>query len=301
MKRIQYYALSLLIRFGVFMSTVLPERTVTAFSTGLSRLCFPFFRRYCKRASDNLSIAFGPALDREKLHRIRKVLATNMGLNLAEVVCSATDKKERILDRITLHGTENLNRALAGGKGVIAFSAHMGNFMLLGAKMIEQGYPFTVLVKESKHQTVAYALRRLQQKQGGRYIYIKPWRPALLQLLGCLKRNEIVCLIADENKRRSGITVDFLGHSAPTAIGPAVLTLRTGAPLLPVFILRNGDSRHDIYIEPHLELNLNGNANENIRTITAAYTKVIEHYVRRYPEQWFWINNRWKKEKPKRS
>jgi KDO2-lipid IV(A) lauroyltransferase len=301
MKSIQYYVLSLLIRFGLFMSTVLPERTVTVFCTSIARLCFPFFPRYRKRISDNLRIAFGPSLERKQLHIIRKTVASNIGLNLAEVVCSATDKKKHILDRVTLHGAENLDSALAGGKGIIAFSAHMGNFMLLGAKMLEQGYPFTVLVKESKHQTVAYALRRLQQKQGGRYIYIKPWRPALLQLLGCLKRNEIVCLIADENKRRSGITVDFLGHPAPTAIGPAVLTLRTGAPLLPVFILRDGDSRQNIYIEPHLELNLKGNSNENIRTITAAYTKVIEHYVRRYPEQWFWINNRWKKEKPKRA
>ncbi len=297
MKRTQYYILGLLVHAGLFTSTALPERVFTSFCTGLSRFCFLFFRRYRKRIAGNLRMAFGPAGDRKQLSGIRKAVATNIGLNVAETICSATGNKDRVLSRITLHGAENIDRALAGGRGVIAVSAHMGNFMLMSAKMIQLGYSFTMLVKESRHTFLADAIRVVQQKQGGSFIYLKPWRQALQQILGCLKRNEIVCLLADENKRRSGTVVDFFNHPAPTAIGPAVLSLRSGAALLPVFIVRDGNGMQHIYAEPHLEPDLDGTRDQKTHAITDAYTRVIEKYVRDYPEQWFWFNNRWKKAK----
>jgi KDO2-lipid IV(A) lauroyltransferase len=117
--------------------------------------------------------------------------------------------------------------------------------------------------------------------------------------MSSLRNNEIVCLLADENKKDSETVVEFFGHPAPTAIGPAVLSLRTGALIVPIFIVRHADLTHTIFIEPHLTPVLTGNISEDIFTITTAYTKVIEHYVRKYPDQWFWVNRRWKKGKMK--
>jgi len=135
----------------------------------------------------------------------------------------------------------------------------------------------------------------LQDKQGGRFIYIKPWNEALRKILACLRRNEIICLVADEKKRRSKVDVDFFGQSAATALGPAVISVRTGSPVVPVFIVRNGDGTHTIYIEAPLDRHVTGDRKEDERILTAAYTKVIERYVRAYPEQWSWINNRWRR------
>jgi KDO2-lipid IV(A) lauroyltransferase len=125
---------------------------------------------------------------------------------------------------------------------------------------------------------------------------VEPWERALRQILSGLRKNEIVCLLADEKKRKTGVLVDFFGHPAPTAPGPAVLALRTGAPLVPIFIARSNEGLQHIYIEPQLDLSLNGDRSSDIPTVVSAYTKVIEHYVRMYPDQWFWINNRWKKQ-----
>jgi lauroyl/myristoyl acyltransferase len=86
-----------------------------------------------------------------------------------------------------------------------------------------------MLVKESKYKAVAKVLRMLQDKQGGRFIYINPWNEALRKILACLRRNEIICLVADEKKRRSKVDVDFFGQSAATALGPAVISVRTGS------------------------------------------------------------------------
>jgi KDO2-lipid IV(A) lauroyltransferase len=161
--------------------------------------------------------------------------------------------------------------------------------------MLMEGYPFTMLVKEPKYRAVAKVLRMIQQKHAGQYIYVKPWKSAQRQILKCLRRNEIVCFITDERKRHTGIYVDFFGHPAPTATGPATLSLKTGAPLVPVFIVRDGENSQTIFVEPPLEYNLTGDSSRDTTTVTAAYTKVIEKYVRQYPEQWFWMSKRWKK------
>ena len=73
------------------------------------------------------------------------------------------------------------------------------------------------------------------------------------------------------------------------------IALSTGAPLVPVFIVRSDNGSQHIYIEPQLELDLNGDRSSDIPAVVSTYTKVIEGFIRRYPDQWFWINNRWKK------
>ena len=124
-----------------------------------------------------------------------------------------------------------------------------------------------------------------------------PWSKAARQILSSLRKNETVCLIADEKRKHTGIYVKFFGEPALTATGPAVLSLRTGAPILPIFIVRKEDHSHHIFIEPQLKYNLSSNTPEDTYTITTAYTTVIEKYIRMYPDQWFWVNNRWKKRK----
>ena len=299
MKAFGYYLLAIILRIVFFSANLLPESTIFNFHKKLASLYMRSSGRYRRRIRKNLKIAFGSSCDNQDIENITRMLTKNIGLILAETLLSGTKKKDNILDKINVHGTENLDNALSYGKGIIAISAHLGNFTLIGVKMLREGYPFITLVKESKHQGIAKAARKIQRAQGGRFIYIDPWSKALRQIISSLRKNEIVCFIADEKKRRSEIYVEFFGEPAPTAIGPAVLSLRTGAPIMPIFIVRNEDLSTKIFIEPHLKLNLNGNIPEDIYTITTAYTKVIEEYVRMYPDQWFWVNNRWKKRKIK--
>lgn len=90
--------------------------------------------------------------------------------------------------------------------------------------------------------------------------------------------------------------MDFFGHPALTATGPAVISLKTGAPIVPVFIVRTGEDAHTIFIEPQLVINHRGDISETVTTVIAACTKMIEKYVKKYPEQWFWFKNRWSRD-----
>jgi KDO2-lipid IV(A) lauroyltransferase len=300
MKRLRYGLLALLLRILFFLTNCLPERATFKLSEKLGSLFMFFSTRYRRRIRKNLQIAFGSSCDVQQVQNLTGKVAKNLGCIFAETLLSSTKKKDTILDKISVHGTENLDNALSCGKGVMAVSAHLGNFSLLGVKMLSAGYPFTMLVKESKYPGMARASREIQKKQGGQFIYVDPWSKALRHIMSSLRNNEVVCLLADENKKHSETVVEFFGHPAPTAIGPAMLSLRTGALVVPIFIVRHADLSHTIFIEPHLTPVLTGNISEDIFTITAAYTQVIEHYVRKYPDQWFWVNRRWKKGKIKK-
>ncbi len=295
MKAFAYYVLGLLIKLVFLISRLLPERAFVYCARKGAALYVALSRRYRRRIAKNLKIAFGPSYQAEAVRAFTRELGSHLGTSVAEMFFSVTPRRTKLINRIHVRGKEHLDRALATGKGVVAVSAHIGNFTLMSVKMVAEGYPFIMLVKESKYQTVAKVLRKIQDKQGGRFIYMRPWRAALLKILAALRRNEIVCLLADEKKRRTGIDVDFFGRPAATALGPAVISLRTGSRVVPVFIVRNRDDSHTIYIEPPLEHRLTGERREDEKTLTAAYTKVIERYVSTYPEQWSWINNRWQR------
>ena len=297
MKAFGYYTLAIIFRIAIFLANLLPERVIDSFFNKLSSLFMRSSRRYRRRIKKNLKIAFGPSCDNQYIENITRNLTKNIGLSCAETLLSGTKKKNNILNRISVHGTENLDNALSHGKGVIAVSAHLGNFTLIGIKMLSEGYPFTTLVKESKRQGIAKGIRKIQKEQDGRFIYVDPWSKAARQIISSLRKNEIVCLIADEKRKHTGINVEFFGEPALTATGPAIFSLRTGAPIVPIFIVRKEDHAHHIFIEPQLKYNLNSNTTEDTYTITTAYTIVIEKYIRMYPDQWFWINNRWKKKK----
>jgi len=295
MKKIGYQLLGIILRGLFYLAEHVPSSIIYAISKYSSSLFMRFSSRYQRKITRNLKIAFGDSCDSNKVAAITSTLAQNLGLNFAEMLISATDKKKELLDSIQIHGLEHLDRALTAGKGVIAFSAHIGNFTLIGPKMSASGYAFNMLVKDPRYTGVAEAFHILQQGQGGKYIYVEPWERALRQILACLRKNEVVCMLADEKKTKSDIFVDFFGYPAPTAPGPAVLSLRTGAPLLPVFIIHGDDGQHHIYIEPLLELALNNERTRDIHTIVSSYTRIIEDFIKRYPDQWFWINDRWNK------
>jgi Kdo2-lipid IVA lauroyltransferase/acyltransferase len=295
MKKIGYHLLGALLRGLFYLTEHVPNAIIYAISKYSSSLFMRFSQRYQRKISRNLRIAFGASCDSSTVAKISGTLAQNLGLNFAETLVSSTSKKKALLNSIQVHGIEHLDHALAAGKGVIAFSAHIGNFTLIGPKMSACGYAFNMLVKDPRYTGVAEAFHIIQEGQGGKFIYVEPWEKALRQILASLRKNEVVCMLADEKKTKSDIFVDFFGYPAPTAPGPAVLSLRTGAPLLPVFIIRGDDGHHHIHIGPLLEFVLNGDRTSDIHTIVASYTRIIEDFIKRYPDQWFWINDRWNK------
>jgi len=296
MKRFVNFLVPVVVRAVYYLSLLLPLKVYIGLFAKTSSLYFRLVTRYRRKIRENLEIAFGSSLEDQEIERITNAVAENVGSHFAETVITTTPKQEKVLAKIDLKGVENLERALSQGKGVIAVSAHLGDFTIMSIKMIREGYPFNMLIRDPDSKEIVKLFRKLQKQQGGHYIPINKWREALREILGCLRKNEVVCFLNDERKKGSDVEVDFFGRPALTATGPAVISLKTGAPIVPIFIVRTGEDAHTIFIEPQLEVNHRGDISDTVTTVTAACTKIIEEYVRRYPEQWFWFKNRWSRD-----
>jgi len=110
-----------------------------------------------------------------------------------------------------------------------------------------------------------------------------------------LRNNELVFIPLDQNfGSGGGVYVEFFGRKAATATGPVVFAKRTGATILPMFVVRQEDDRHKVIIEPLLQLEDIEDEKKSVEVNTAKITKVIEKYIRQYPQEWGWMHRRWK-------
>jgi KDO2-lipid IV(A) lauroyltransferase len=278
----------------------LPLRTSYALAEKIGLIAYSILLPYRKRVIENLKVAFGKEKNEEELKAIAREMSIYMLKGAIELFYSCSPSKEKIFGRVRVIGRENLDAALMKNRGVIALSSHLGNFTLLGRRLEMDGYPFHTLRKDPKGPLLTRFYRKLEKIYGGRFIYVEPWRECLHRMIICLRNNEIVCFVPDENKRHGGVKVDFFGQKASTAIGPAVLSLRTGAPIVPVFIIRERDDTHTIVFEPEMHLELSGDQDKDVYLITSTFTRIIESYVKRYPSQWQWISNRWRTKPPRK-
>ena len=128
----------------------------------------------------------------------------------------------------------------------------------------------------------------------------KPKSLAVKRALTSLKRREVLIIPIDQNAGKEGVFVDFFGRLASAPAGPVVFAQRTGAPLVPMCIIREGRKRHQLIIEPEVPLVNTENKEKDLITNTQKLTKVIEKYVRKYPSQWWWMHNRWKSKPPQK-
>jgi lauroyl/myristoyl acyltransferase len=199
--------------------------------------------------------------------------------------------KEKILELVAIEGEDHLKRALAKGKGVLALSAHLGAFTLIGARLAAGGYSFSVVVKHPRDQRFARLIDDYRAQIGIATISAKPRREAARAVLRALRANRIVLLIADEFKS-GGLLVNFMGQASPAPRGPATLALRTGAATLPMFATRRADGSLLLKIAPEIALIKNEDVEVSVAATTKVFTRCLEDAIRRHPDQWNWLGFR---------
>jgi len=113
-------------------------------------------------------------------------------------------------------------------------------------------------------------------------------------VLRALERGECVAIVSDQNAGRRGVFVDFFGRPTSTPQGPAAIALKRNVPIVLMFALRKKGGRHRVILERFPDSTQFSSGAEGVRAATQLYTRRLEYYVRRYPEQWLWLHRRWK-------
>jgi KDO2-lipid IV(A) lauroyltransferase len=295
------YQFSDLLITGVFDLSLLifrrlSLRTLAFVSKITGILTFYLYKKYRERVIGNLSVAFGKEKDLNEIKMLAKEIFFHFTLTPLETVFLAANGLpfDRFILKIEIEGREHLDAALAQGHGVIALGAHLGSFTLLGTRLAVEGYPFRLVVNVGHFQKLWARLAFYQGIVGQKLFPLKPLAVSIKKSLNCLRRNEILYIVADEQQRRGGLPVPFFGQIAYTPPGPAIFSLKTGAPILPMFVLREDESKRTLVIGNPVEIERTGDEKKDIKALTEKFTKAIEEMVRQYPNQWAWLNRRWK-------
>jgi KDO2-lipid IV(A) lauroyltransferase len=275
----------------------LPEQWLRSIGAGMGRAFYALVGKYRRRGLKNLTYAFGTEQSSAELDTLLRTCMEDIGKNFMDVMQAFGLSAEQLRQKIEVVGVEHLDKARAEGRGVIAFSAHLGNFILIGPRLIADGYPFSVVARDPKDQRIAQFFRHMRERFGIGSIPDKPKRECIVQCLKCLRDNGILFLQIDQNAAPDDPWVEFFGWLVPTFKGPVVFSLRTGAPVLPFFMIRQPDNRLKLIIEPPVTLVQDADKEEEIRKNVALLTRITEEHIRRYPEQWWWLHRRWKKAK----
>lgn len=239
----------------------------------------------------NLAAAL-PDLDPRERRRLCRRAFQHLGLVAVELAGILRQPLSAWLDRIRLEGLEHLDEAMKAHGRALGLSAHLGNWEMLSVAHRLTPYSLAVVVRPLDSPALQALAERARLKTG---VEVISKRRALAPVLSALAAGKIVGILLDQNaSRREGVFVPFFGRPASTSRALAVLALRTGTPIVPIFARRDRDGRHRVIIEPPLATPSTGDRARAVIELTAACAGAIERAVRQAPEQWLWMHDRWR-------
>ena len=267
-----------------FFSHILPYRIALFISERIADgAYFTTYRKVRQVVMTNLSCVF-PGKPEKELASITLKTFRNFARFMYEFLLLPKVDEENMSRWLTPVGVERVEEALKMGKGAIILTGHLGNWELGAAFLALRGYPLTVVALDHPSEAVAnfFTKRRLTHQ-----MKVVPLKDAVKESLGTLKNNGLVAILGDRDYTGTGESTGFFGRETRMPTGPMSLASRTGSPVVPAFAVRKGD-RYRIYFEPCLEVD-----RKNLRGNLSKWLRVLESYIREYPEQWFVFEPIW--------
>jgi KDO2-lipid IV(A) lauroyltransferase len=251
---------------------------------------YAFLRTQRRLALEHLAHAFGDTLSASQRRAVARRAFSHLGQNAMEWLQLATLSADEVKRLVSGDGVEHLRGALAAGNGAILLTAHFGNWELITLYLRALGFEGGVLARRLRYPEYESFLIELR---GGRGVPTFS-RGSLKDVAKVLRANQIIGMLPDQDvDSLEGIFVNFFGHPAYTPVGPAALSLMTGAPIVPCFVIREG-RRFRLVIEPPLRAPQGVDRPQAIAALTQAWSDVVESHIRRHPDHWVWMHRRWK-------
>jgi KDO2-lipid IV(A) lauroyltransferase len=271
---------------------MLPRPLARAAAISLSWVIYILHSRLRWVGMRNLALAFPEKTPRERAKILRGEF-TSLGRQLAEVCLFPKYTLKNINTVIVYDGFENYERAFARGKGVLFLTAHFGGWELSAFAHSLHGHPMHVVMRPMDNVYLDNMIRAYRTMHGNTMVDKDDF---VRGLLSAMKQGEVVGILMDTNMTPpQGIFVDYFGIPACTASGLAKIALRTDAAVVPGLSIWDPALRkYRLRFDPAVNLIRTGNNEADIAANTQLFTKIIEDYVRRYPDQWLWIHRRWK-------
>jgi Kdo2-lipid IVA lauroyltransferase/acyltransferase len=271
---------------------LLPRGLARAVGAAIGAVAFHALGRLRRVGLRNLELAFPERTPREREAILRSEYR-NLGLLLAEF-CKMPDYTAATASRfIRYEGLENYLQARERGNGVLVLTGHLGAWELSSFYHSLMGMPMGMVIRRLDNPLVDAFVNRIRCLRGNRVIHKDDFARGLI---ASMRAGETVGILMDTNMTPpQGVFVPFFGVQACTASGMARIAAKTGAAVVPGFLLwEQNERRYVLHFSEELQVVHTGDAEQDALTNTATFTAAIEGYVRQYPEQWLWMHRRWK-------
>jgi Kdo2-lipid IVA lauroyltransferase/acyltransferase len=281
---------------AVHMMRVLPRELSRAVGAGIGAVAFRALGRLRRVGEQNLKLAF-PEMTEAKREGVLRLVYRNLGFLLAEF-CLMPDYTAQEASRfIRYEGLENYLAAREKGKGVLVLTGHLGAWELSSFYHSLMGMPMGMVIRRLDNPLVDEFVNRIRCLHGNRVIHKDDFARGLI---ASMRAGETVGILMDTNMTPpQGVFVPFFGAQACTASGMARIALKTGAAVVPGFLLwEESEQKYVLRFGEELEVVHTRDSETDAVTNTATFTAAIEETIRQYPEQWLWMHRRWKTRPP---
>lgn len=271
---------------------LLPRPAARTAGACLGRLALALVPRLRRVGLKNLTLAFPDASDAER-RQILRATYRNLGWQLAEFCRMRRYSLEQASRLIRYSGLENYLNAQARGHGVLVLTGHIGAWELSSFFHSLAGYPMNMVIRRLDNPYVDRFVNGIRCLHGNRVLHKDD---SARGMIAAMRAGETVGVLMDTNMTPpQGVFVDFFGHAACTAAGVARVALRTGAAVVPGFLVWEPQEQlYALHFLPELELTHTGDDDRDAVTNTQLFTKTLEEIIRQYPDQWLWLHRRWK-------
>ena len=240
----------------------------------------------------NLKAALGDQLTPRKRWEIVRDHFGSMGQAAVEVMSFKQMRRKHHDLNVKIHGIERYEELLRSGHGGVLITAHFGNWELLQLWSGLRGTPIYVLTREQKYPRLNGLINELRESHGS----VSISRGAGIRgLIRALREKKMIGVLGDQSAGKTeGIILPFFGRRTTVPVGAFQLAHRTDALIMPFFIVRTGGPEHEVYSEEVLKDDPSLEPEARIEFQARQYMKVLEDFIRRFPDQWLWENKRWK-------
>ncbi len=280
--------------FNLFRAMVLhtPKKIQRPFIEGLARLVHALDARHRHIANVNLDLAFGETMPKEEKERIVRKTYENLLFNLADFVRNQGISREELEKKLRFENQQIVDEAKRSGRPIVFITAHYGNWELISLAMAARFGPLSVVGRPLDSPLMNEILRKNREQFD---IEMIPKKGAMRSLIKAIGSGRNVGLLVDQNTAENeGLLVEFFGKEARHTPAAAILAKRMNAVVIPAFITTDDRETYTVTIYPPLEIDQTLEKEEAIAKNVQAQASVTEEAIRKKPDEWFWLHQRWK-------
>lgn len=291
-KRIKNTLIYWFILFFVKCFRTAPRMVSIRFMRGLARVGFYLVRSEREKTIRHLTIAFGNEKSPEEIRELAKKVFIHFATIAVDAVRIPNIVDSGINNLVSKVNTEIGEKYRDEGRGPIILTGHFGNWELMGAWLAQNGFRLKVVGRSSYDERIDRLITTTRNNAGYENI---PRGKGTREIINTLRQGRPLGILIDQDTKVEGVFVDFFGRKAHTAVGPVVLAKKFNLPIVPFFLHLKDDFTYQVECLDEIELQDTGDEEKDLVANVQKCSDAYEIIIRRHPEQWVWMHERWKK------